>query len=150
MNFFIVEARRGAAPTLVTPPIDGTILAGITRASILELAPQLGYEVREAPIAIDDFRRRATTGGITEAFASGTGAVVAPIGHVRDGDAIWTIGGGAAGPVTRRLRAALLDLQEGRAPDPYGWRIPLGLHARSHASPNTSPDHRRRSEPGGR
>jgi branched-chain amino acid aminotransferase len=126
MNLFVVEERSGAAPTLVTPP-TGTILAGVTRASLLELAVTLGYGVREAPIAIDDWRRRAATGELTEAFASGTGAVVAPIGEVIDGDITWTIGDGNPGVVTRRLRAALLDLQEGRAPDRYGWRVPVRL-----------------------
>jgi branched-chain amino acid aminotransferase len=127
MNLFVIEERTGTPPTLVTPPTGGTILAGITRASLLELAPALGYPVREAPIGIDAWRRRAAAGEITEAFASGTGAVVAPIGHVRDDDCTWVIGDGTIGPVTQRLRAALLDLQEGRAPDDYRWRIPLGL-----------------------
>ena len=127
MNLFVVEATPPSTRTLVTPPADGTILGGITRASLLELAPRLGWAARAAPIAIDEWRRRAETGEITEAFASGTGAVVAPIGHVRDGETTWTIGDGSPGPVTARLRAALLDLQEGRAPDPYGWRFPLDV-----------------------
>jgi len=127
MNLFIVEEQSAGAPTLVTPPTSGTILAGITRASLLELAPALRYDVREAPIAIDDWRRRAANGVVTESFASGTGAIVAPIGRVLDGDTTWVIGDGTPGIVTRRLRAALLDLQEGRAPDPYGWRISLRL-----------------------
>jgi len=127
MNVFIVEAGDGAVPALVTPLTGGTILAGVTRASLLELAPTLGYRVREAPIAIDDWQRRAATGEISEAFASGTGAVVAPIGRVLDGHTAWTIGDGTPGPVTRRLRGALLDLQEGRAPDHYRWRVPLRL-----------------------
>jgi branched-chain amino acid aminotransferase len=127
MNLFVVEQSFRSAPTLVTPPTDGTILAGVTRASLLELAVHLGLRVRETPIAIDEWRRRAAIGEITEAFASGTGAVVAPIGRVHDGLTTWTVGDGTPGPITRRLRAALLDLQEGRGPDPFGWRVPLGL-----------------------
>jgi branched-chain amino acid aminotransferase len=127
MNVFVVEESFRSAPTLVTPPTDGTILAGVTRASLLELAVHLGLRVRETPIAIDEWRRRAAIGEITEAFASGTGAVVAPIGRVHDRLTTWTVGDGTPGPVTRRLRAALLDLQEGRGPDPFGWRVPLGL-----------------------
>jgi len=125
MNIFFVEDQPACAPTLVTPPTDGTILAGVTRASLLELAPALGYAVRETPIAIDDWRRRTATGELSEAFASGTGAVVAPIGRVLDGETTWVIGDGTPGIVTRRLRAALLDLQEGRGPDYYRWRVPL-------------------------
>jgi branched-chain amino acid aminotransferase len=127
MNLFVVEERPGIQPTLVTPPTGGTILAGITRASLLELAPTLGYDVHEAPIAIDDWRRRAAAGEITEAFASGTGAVVAAISNVVDDDRTWVIGTGTPGQVTQRLGGALLDLQEGRANDRHGWRIPLGL-----------------------
>jgi branched-chain amino acid aminotransferase len=127
MNVFVVEAPPGSVPVLVTPPTDGTILAGITRASLLELATALGYQVREAPIAIDEWRRRASNGEVTEAFACGTGAVVAPIGHVRDRQTTWTVGNGAPGPITQGLRQALLDLQEGRSVDSYGWRTPLRL-----------------------
>jgi branched-chain amino acid aminotransferase len=131
MNVFVVERRDGMQPTLVTPPAEGTILPGITRSSLLELAPMLGYRAREEPIAIDDWYRRAAAGEIIEAFASGTGAVVTGIGEVRDGDRTWTMGDGRTGPVTRRLRSSLLDLQEGRAPDPYGWRVPLVTHRRA-------------------
>jgi branched-chain amino acid aminotransferase len=133
MNLFVVEGRSETVPTLVTPPASGTILAGITRASLLELAPALGYNVRETPIAIDEWQRRATAGEITEAFASGTGAVVAPIGRVVDEDTTWTIGAGTPGRVTLRLRTALLDLQEGRTPDAYAWRVPLHLSSREPA-----------------
>jgi branched-chain amino acid aminotransferase len=134
MNLFVVDAS-GTTPAIVTPPTDGTILAGITRASLLGLAPRLGYRVHEIPIAVDEWRRRASLGEITEAFASGTGAVVAPIGRVDDGCASWTMGDGTAGPVTRRLRANLLDLQEGRGSDPFGWRLPLGLSRSARGAP---------------
>jgi branched-chain amino acid aminotransferase len=127
MNIFVVEEHANSQPQLVTPPASNTILDGITRKSILELAPELGFAVREEPIALDQWRTDAARGVIREAFASGTAAVVAPIGRVYDGDTQWFIGDGMPGPVALRLRAALLDLQEGRAADPFGWRIPLGL-----------------------
>jgi branched-chain amino acid aminotransferase len=131
MNVFVVEHRPDTPPTVVTPPIGDTILAGITRASLLQLAGHLGYRALEAPIALDRLRCDAARGFIREAFASGTGAVVAPIGCVHDGPTTWIIGDGSPGPATLRLRAALLDLQEGRAPDPFGWRVPLPGHASS-------------------
>jgi branched-chain amino acid aminotransferase len=127
MNVFVVEEHANAQPQLVTPPASNTILDGITRRSILELAPQLGFAVREEPIALEQWRTGAARGVIREAFASGTAAVVAPIGRVYDGDDHWLIGDGTPGPVARRLRAALLDLQEGHASDPFAWRVPLGL-----------------------
>jgi branched-chain amino acid aminotransferase len=131
MNVFVVDQSDGVHTTLVTPPADGTILPGITRSSLLELAPKLGYRIREEPIAIDDWQRRAAAGEIVEAFASGTGAVVTGIGEVHDGARAWRMGDGRVGPVTRRLRSALLDLQEGRSADPYGWRVPLTRQGRT-------------------
>jgi len=128
MNVFVVESRAGTPATVVTPPIGDTILAGITRASLLELAGHLGYRALEAPIALERWRRDAACGFAREAFAAGTGAVVAPIGRVHDGPTTWTIGDGTPGTVTLRLRAALLDLQEGRTPDPFGWRVRLPRH----------------------
>ena len=127
MNLFIVEQRASMTPTLVTPPLGDTILAGITRASILELAVHLGYQTREAAIAIDQWCADTARGIISEAFACGTGAVLAPIGSVHDGRTTWNIGDGNPGPVTVALRTALLDLHEGRTADPFGWRVPLRL-----------------------
>jgi len=127
MNVFVIEEHPGSPPTLVTPPIGDTILAGITRASLLALAPRLGYAVREAPIALDEWRTDAACGVVREAFASGTAAAVAPIGRVRDGYTEWTIGDGQPGPITLELREELGKIQEGRAPDPFGWRTVLGL-----------------------
>ena len=130
MNVFVVEMRPGLTPTLVTPPLAGTILAGITRASLLELAPALGYRALTAPISLDRWRHDAEHGIVTEAFATGTGAVVAPIGRIDEGSRSWTVGDGQPGPITRRLRATLLDVQEGRAPDDYGWRSAMRLRGR--------------------
>jgi branched-chain amino acid aminotransferase len=116
MNLFVVRGDE-----IVTPPISDTILDGITRDSLVALAPTLGITVREEPIAIDEWIADATAGRITEAFACGTAAVIAPIGRVAD----TTIGGGGAGAVTLRLREALVAIQEGRAEDPFGWRAPV-------------------------
>jgi len=125
MNIVMV-ADRGSRPTLVTPPIRGTILDGITRRSLLELAPHLGYDVDERPIAIEELRR---PGAFSEAFACGTAAVIAPIGGVRSPSGAWQIAHGTPGPVTTHLREALVALQEGRAPDPFGWRVPVSRSA---------------------
>jgi branched-chain amino acid aminotransferase len=107
--------------SLQTPPLTGTILPGITRESLIVLARDMGYTVREEPYAIDQWQADATSGRLRETLACGTAAVVAPIGRVKGRKYDFTIGDGEAGPVTSRLKAALLDLQRGRAPDPYGW-----------------------------
>jgi branched-chain amino acid aminotransferase len=107
--------------SIQTPPLDGTILHGVTRDSILTLARDMGLSVREEPYAIDQWQADAESGRLTEAFACGTAAVVTPIGSVKGVDGGFTIGGQSVGPLTSRLRAALVDIQRGVAADPYGW-----------------------------
>ncbi|WP_049621029.1 branched-chain amino acid aminotransferase [Frateuria defendens] len=107
--------------SLQTPPLSGTILPGITRDSLITLARGMGLEVREAPYSIDDWQADAASGRLREAFACGTAAVVTPIGQVKGRRHAFTIGDGGAGAVTARLKAALLDIQQGRAPDAHGW-----------------------------
>jgi branched-chain amino acid aminotransferase len=128
MNIFVVEGpATSGRTTLLTPPAGETVLKGITRASLIELAGDFGFGVREAPIALDDWRAGGLSGRYTEAFACGTAAVIAPIGRVRQGEQEWTIGDGSAGAVTMRLRTALIAIQEGRSPDHRGWHHPVGL-----------------------
>lgn len=108
--------------SLSTPPLEGTILPGITRDSLITLARAQGLTVREERYAIDQWKRDAASGRLRESFACGTAAVVAPIGRVASPKGSFTIGNpDVGGPVTQRLRASLVDIQLGRAPDPYGW-----------------------------
>ena len=118
MNIFFVFDDG----SMITPPLGGTILPGITRDSILTLARDLGVPVREERYSIDQWRADAQSGRLREAFACGTAAVVTPIGTVRSVDGDFTIGnGGSAGDLTLKLRSALVDIQRGLAPDPHGW-----------------------------
>lgn len=118
MNLFFVFADG----TLRTPPLTGTILPGITRDSLLILARDAGMRVEEEPYGIDQWRADARSGRLVEAFACGTAAVVTPIGRVTDRDGDFAMpGDGGAGPITDRLRRALVDIQRGRAPDPHDW-----------------------------
>jgi branched-chain amino acid aminotransferase len=113
MNIFFVYGDG----RLVTPE-TGTILEGITRASILDLATQRGLKVEERKVAIDEWKDGVGSGEITEIFACGTAAVVTPVGElVWDGGSVTT----AAGPVTADLRKTLVDIQFGRAEDSFGW-----------------------------
>ena len=120
MNVFFVRGRESSAQ-VVTPPSTGTLLPGITRASLLRLAEDLGYEVVEEPVSVDGWRAACAADEITESFACGTAASVTPIGTVRDGDDSWTVGDGRPGPVTLALRAALVNRQRGLVPDSHGW-----------------------------
>jgi branched-chain amino acid aminotransferase len=117
MNIFFVFDDG----TLITPPLSGTILPGITRASILTLAGDLGIEAREERYSLDQWRADAQSGRLVETFACGTAAVVTPVGAVKSADGDFTIGGQSVGPLTSRIRAALVDIQRGDAADPHGW-----------------------------
>ena len=117
MNIFFVMADG----SLVTPALTGTILPGITRASIIQLARDEGLTVREEAYAIEQWRADAESGALTESFACGTAAVVTPIGRASGPDYSFQIGDGGTGPVTARILARLTAIQRGRAPDPHGW-----------------------------
>jgi branched-chain amino acid aminotransferase len=109
--------------TLLTPELSGSILEGVTRRSLITLAADLGHEVEERRIDIDEWRKGVESGRVVEAFACGTAAVLATVGTLRweGGELVMP----AETPVADRLRATLVDLQHGRAPDPYGWRHPV-------------------------
>ncbi|BDX34372.1 branched-chain-amino-acid aminotransferase [Mycobacterium antarcticum] len=119
-NLFFVESTPDG-PRLRTPPLSGTLLAGVTRNSILRLAESLGYPVSEEPLTLDWWEHSCRTGRITETFACGTARSIVPVGHVVSADRDWPVGDGTAGPVTSRLREALLDIHYGEAPDEFGW-----------------------------
>ncbi len=119
--FFVYGSGEPGQTTLVTPPLNGTILPGITRDSVIQLAGHLGYAVEERPYSIDEWRADAASGQLRESFACGTAAVLTPIGRIRSTDGEFAAGADANGPVTTRLRTTLLDIQHGRGEDPFGW-----------------------------
>jgi len=125
MNLFFVRGS-GESTELVTPELTGTLLPGVTRKSLLTLAGRLGYQPREERISVSQWRDECRTGQITEVFACGTAAVVTPVGEVRGDDGGWTVGDGKRGPVTAALRAALVGIHRGLAPDLDGWMHPVG------------------------
>jgi branched-chain amino acid aminotransferase len=109
---------------IVTPELSGSILEGVTRDSILKLAPTLGYTVEETKIDVHDALRDIDSGRITEVFGMGTAAVVAPVdkmGHEGDDHVVKH----APGPVAQHLFKALTDIQYGRVPDPFGWTLKI-------------------------
>lgn len=116
MNVMFVEGDR-----LVTPPLTGTILDGVTRRSVLQCAPDLGLQPCERPVEIHDLVDGIASGRVQEAFTLGTAAVITPIGVLHYGDRDYPIGGGRPGPLVPRIYAAITDIQFGRQPDRYGW-----------------------------
>ena len=120
MNIFTVWDGE-----LHTPELDGAILGGITRDSLLRLADSLGYKTHERRMAIDEVLTGIQDGRCSELFACGTAAIVSPIAVLADSD------GHEYKPrqtdvVAKRLREALLAIQERRAPDPFGWTREIG------------------------
>jgi branched-chain amino acid aminotransferase len=122
MNLFFVFDDG----TLLTPPLTGTILAGITRDSLITLAREEGLTVVEERYAIDPWRADAESGRLTETFACGTAAVVTPVGKVASHDGEFTVGSGGPGQTTQRLRDKLVSIQRGTAEDKHGWVMRLG------------------------
>ncbi len=120
MNLFFVYGS-GAGARLVTPPLNGNLLPGVTRDSILRLAPALGIPAAEEMVSLDDWRAGCESGEITEVFACGTAARITAVGEVKSEEGGWTIGDGTCGEVTGMLFEQLSGIQGGRLPDPYGW-----------------------------
>jgi branched-chain amino acid aminotransferase len=118
MNLFFVTRDNH----LVTPELTGSILEGVTRSSILELAKELGLDPQERRIAIEEWKEGVVSGEIREIFACGTAAVVTPVGELRwEGGSVPSTADQDGGEVTRAVRRALLDIQYGRAEDTHGW-----------------------------
>lgn len=116
MNIFFVMDDK----SVVTPPLN-TILPGITRASIIKLASEAGYAVKEEPYSFQQWEADARSGKLREAFACGTAAVVAGIGKVKYRGGEFAIGNSGDGPATTELRAKLTGIQRGSVEDSYGW-----------------------------
>ncbi|MEV4534034.1 branched-chain amino acid aminotransferase [Asanoa sp. NPDC049518] len=119
MNLFFVYG--GDRPRLVTPALTGALLPGVTRDSLLTLARDLGMEAAEGRVSAARWRTDCESGALTEVFACGTAAVVAPVGEVRSRAGGWRVGDGTPGPVMRRLHHELLSIQYGRRSDPFDW-----------------------------
>ena len=118
MNLFFVTSDD----RLVTPELTGTILEGVTRSSILDLAKELGLDPQEKRIEIAEWKQGVASGEIREIFACGTAAVVTPVGELRwEGGSAASTAGESGGPVTNAIRTRLLDIQYGRAQDTHGW-----------------------------
>ena len=124
MNLFFVFGSGGSA-RLVTPELSGSLLPGITRDSLLQLASDAGFAVEERKIDVEEWRKGAAAGEITEVFACGTAAVITPVAHVKYGEGQFTIGDGTPGEVTMALRDTLTGIQRGTFADTHDWMTRL-------------------------
>jgi branched-chain amino acid aminotransferase len=106
---------------LVTPNLTGSILPGITRDSVISLAKKWGMNMSERKISIDEVFEAHDQDKLVEVFGSGTAAVVSPVGEIRYGDQVISIGDGTPGPTAMKFYNALTDIQYGKAEDSEGW-----------------------------
>ena len=113
--FFVIDDE------LITPMLTGSILSGITRDSVLQLAGKWGEKATERRLSIDEVIAANASGKLQEAFGSGTAAVISPVGEMRYGDEIITVGDGKVGPMAQRLYTTMTDMQYGRSEDSMGW-----------------------------
>jgi branched-chain amino acid aminotransferase len=106
---------------LVTPPLHGTILPGVTRDSVLNIARNLELKVSERMINLDEVISALESGKLKEAFATGTAAVISPVGKLAHRGKSYVIGGGKVGPLSQKLYDHIMGIQYGKIKDPYGW-----------------------------
>jgi branched-chain amino acid aminotransferase len=116
MNMFFAYGK-----TVVTAPLEGSILRGVTRDSVLKLATTLGFQVEERKIDITTIMNDIRSGKVTEAFGSGTAAVITPVGSLCFKEESLVIGTGGVGPLTQQLYDTLTGIQYGTRPDQFGW-----------------------------
>jgi len=110
---------------LVTPPLTGSILPGITRDTVLTLARDRGLTVNQRRITIDEVIAGCQDGSLQESFATGTAAVISPVGEINHQGRTSIVGDGQVGELSRSLYDEILDIQYGRRPDPHGWVVKL-------------------------
>lgn len=108
-----------------TAPLEGTVLPGVTRDSIIRLLKEWGYTVREEHLAVDDLMEAAKDGRLQEAFGCGTAAVVSPIGQLCYKDEPVLVNNFETGPLTQRIYDTLTGIQWGELEDPFGWTRPV-------------------------
>ncbi len=111
---------------LITPPLGGSILGGITRDSVIELAKSWDVNVIERQITIDEIIAAIEDGSLQEAFGSGTAAVIAPIGELCYQDSKYVVADGATGELSQRLFSDLQAIQNGSQDDPFKWIVRVG------------------------
>ena len=110
---------------IVTPDLIGTILPGVTRASIIEMLKDKGYEVEERRLAMDELAEACDNGTLEEAWGTGTAAVISPIGELNYHGKSYIINNSEIGPVSQMLYDELTGIQWGKKPDKYGWIVEI-------------------------
>ncbi|MDD6825095.1 MAG: branched-chain amino acid aminotransferase [Oscillospiraceae bacterium] len=113
--FFIIDGE------VVTPELQGSILSGITRKSVLQLAESWGMKVSERRITIQEVADAYDAGKLDEVFGTGTAAVISPVGTLKWGDKVMTINNNKIGPVSQKIYDTMTGIQYGKLEDTFGW-----------------------------
>ncbi len=108
---------------VITPPVGGTVLAGVTRDSALTLMRTWGLKVSERPLTIDEVVAAHKSGALREVWGTGTAAVISPVGELAYKNEKMVIHGGRIGELTQKLYDAIVGIQYGTAPDPDRWTL---------------------------
>ena len=117
--FFKIDGK------IVTPKLNGSILPGITRNSVLHLCRAWGLEVEERLVSVDELLEAQNAGKLEEVFGTGTAAVISPVGKLRYKDDVMQIGDGSIGPISQKLYDTITGIQTGKLDDPFGWRVTI-------------------------
>lgn len=115
--FFKIDGK------IVTPQLNGSILPGITRDSVLQLCQDWGIPVEERLISVEELLEAQKSGKLEEVFGTGTAAVISPVGKLRYKDDVMVIGDGGIGPVSQKIYDTLTGIQLGKLEDKFGWRV---------------------------
>jgi len=113
--FFVIDDE------IITPELNGSILPGITRKSVIELAQHWNEKVSQRKISIDELMQAQAAGSLKEVFGAGTAAVISPVGQIKYNDQVITINDNQTGPVAKKYYQAITDMQYGKSEDPMGW-----------------------------
>jgi branched-chain amino acid aminotransferase len=113
--FFVINGE------LITPMLSGSILAGITRNTVISLAKRWDIKVTERKISINEVLDAHSSGKLEEIFGSGTAAVISPVGEIKYGDTVITVSDGKVGPMANKFYKTITDIQYGRIEDSEGW-----------------------------
>ena len=117
--FFVIDDE------IITPELNGSILPGVTRKSVIELATHWNEKVSEQKISINELMQAHASGSLKEVFGTGTAAVISPVGQIQYNDQVISINDNQTGPVAQKYYKAITDIQYGKAEDPLGWIVPV-------------------------
>jgi branched-chain amino acid aminotransferase len=117
--FFVIDDE------VITAPLNGSILPGITRDSVIQIVRHWGQRVSERSLTIDEVIAAARSGRLKEAFGTGTAAVISPVGQITFKGEDHVVAGGRMGELSQRLYNEIVAIQYGEKADPWGWRVPI-------------------------